>query len=388
MNQVSALIESMCTAVPVGRDSLDEQEIALLRPLTLALLTEMPASKDEYQRFLSVFERSLPIPVKAGSWLRGKTVMVTGGTGCVGSALIARLLTLGAGRVVSVSRGVTEGWPRLDGAQYRNADVRDRPLLAAVMADVKPDVVFHVAAQRDPGLAEHTVHHTVTTNVLGTHNVIAAAERAGVPRIVLASASKTDIPYTRDIYTTTKRIAEWLAANAAGRGNVLCAAARFVPIVENSIAHRRILDGCDRGLIRVRLPDKACYVQSAAESAQLLVRAGLEPQPGVLDVRALSDPGRPFELLPLALGALSLSESAAVIYFTGRGPGGQGSVRVPRQYDPRCSRPPLTDAALEGRFRDLEAACAETREPAVIRRELDALSRSISEKTLSPRPGD
>jgi NAD(P)-dependent dehydrogenase (short-subunit alcohol dehydrogenase family) len=389
VNQVSALIEAMCAAVPAGRDSLDEAEIALLRPLTLALLTEMPESKDEYQRFLSVLARSLPIPVSAASsWLRDKTVLVTGGTGCVGSALIVRLLALGAGRVVSVSRGVTEGWPRLDGAEYRTADVRDRPVLAAVMAGARPDVLFHVAAQRDPGLAEHTVHHTVTTNVIGTHNVVAAAARAGVPQIVLASARKTDIPYTRDIYTTSKRIAEWLAANAAGRGNVLCSAARFAPVADNSIAHRRILDGCDRGVIRVRLPDQACYVQSAAESAQLLIRAGLEPQPGVLDVHAVSDLGRPFELLPLALGALSLSESAAVICFSGRGPGDPGGARIPRQYDPGASRPPLSDAALEERFRVLETACAQTREPDVIRRELDALSRSIFEKTLSPRPGD
>jgi NAD(P)-dependent dehydrogenase (short-subunit alcohol dehydrogenase family) len=352
-------------------------------------MAQMPEAKDEYRRFLSVRDRSLPVSMSAASsWLQGKTVLVTGGTGCVGSALIGHLLALGARRVVSVSRGVTLGWPRPDGAEYRRVDVRDRPVLTAVMADVRPDVLFHVAAQRDPGLAEHTVHHTVTTNVLGTHNVIAAAERSGVSRVVFASASKTDASYARDIWGASERIAGWLAANAAGRGKLLCSTARFTHIVDNSIAHRRILEGLGHGFIRVHRPDNAFYAQSAVESAQLLVDAGLEPHPGVLDVHAVSDLGRPFSPLPLALGALSLGDSAAVIYFTGRGPAGQGSARIPRQLDGRSSRQPLADAALEGRFRALEAACGETRNPDAIRRELDALSRSILEKTLSLQAGD
>jgi hypothetical protein len=204
-----------------------------------------------------------------------------------------------------------------------------------------------------------------------------------VPQIVFASASKTDAPYARDIWEASERIAGWLAANAAGRRNLLCSTARFAHIVDNSIVHRRILEGLGHGFIRVHQPDNAFYAQSAAESAQLLVDAGLEPRPGVLDVHAISDLTMPFSLLSLALGALSLGDSQAVIYFTGRGPADQGSVRVPRQLDWRSSRQPQADAALEGRFRALEAACAETRNPDAIRRELDALSRSILEKTPS-----
>ena len=416
MNQVSELIEAMCSAVPAGRESLDEQEISLLRPLTYALLSEMPESESEYQRYLAVTDRTLPIPMeKVGNWLRDKTVLVTGGTGCIGSALIARLLELGARRVVSVSRGITEGWPRLAGVEYRKADVRDQPVLTSVLADVKPDVLFHVAAQRDPGLAELAVHHTVTTNVLGTYNVIAAAERTGVPRIVFASTGKTVIPYTADIYATSKRITEWLAANAAGRGDILCSAARFTHIVDNSILSRRIAEGCDRGLLRIHRPDSAFYVQSAAESAQLLIYAGFEPEPGVLDVHAIGDLGWPIDLLSLALGALSHSDSKAAIYFSGPDPGYRGNMPFAGQYDPEASwevgplinafeartgrksdygqvdvfpRLPLPDAALESRFRALATACAETREPALIRRQLDELSWAVFEQTLDAVPID
>ena len=277
MDKVGGLVAAMCTVVPQGRASLDQHEISLLRPLTRLLLSESPESEAEYLRYLAIRDRFLPVPMgTVGGWVKDKTILVTGGTGCIGSALIGRLSGLRAGRIVSVSRGVTRGWPKTSGAEYVYADVRDEPALMSVVADVRPDVVFHVAAQRDPGLAERAVHRTVTTNVLGTRNVIAAAERAGVPRIVFASTGKTVIPYTPDVYPASKRIAEWLAANAARRGDILCSAARFTHIVDNSIVHQRISEGCESGLVRIHGPHSVFYTQSALESAQLLICAGLE----------------------------------------------------------------------------------------------------------------
>src|SRR5208282_5658365 len=130
---------------------------------------------------------------------------------------------------------------------YARADIRDPRGLAAVFAGVRPDVVFHLAAQRDPGLAEREVHRTVTTNVLGTRNVIAAAEEALVSRLVFASTGKALRPYSREVYTASKRAAEWLVADAARRGTVTCAAARFTHVIDNSIIHQRLLRWCDGG---------------------------------------------------------------------------------------------------------------------------------------------
>ena len=78
MNQVSALIEAMCAAVPAGRESLDERDISLLRPLTSALMAQMPEAEDEYRRFLSVRDRSLPVPLAEASWLQGKITNTKG----------------------------------------------------------------------------------------------------------------------------------------------------------------------------------------------------------------------------------------------------------------------------------------------------------------------
>jgi hypothetical protein len=377
-------------------------------------MSQSPQAEAEYLRYLGIRDRILPVPMEAvGGWVADKTIVVTGGTGCIGSALIAHLTRLRARRVVSVSRGTTRGWPRSRGAQYVRADVRDGPALMSVMAGVRPDVVFHVAAQRDPGLAERAVHHTVTTNVLGTRNVIAAAQRAGVPRIVFASTGKTVIPYSPDVYSASKRIAEWLAANAARTGDILCTAARFTHIVDNSIVLRRISEGCENGLVRLHGADSAFYAQSALESAQLLICAGLESRAGSLGVHAISDLGCPVDLLSLALGALAHTGSDAVIYFSGYDPGYRGYVPFPGQYDPRTSwetsplvnafeaavshrleygdidifpRLPLTSAKLDDRFLALQEMCARTQDPELIRSELDALSWAVFGATLDSVP--
>lgn len=414
MELFNDLIASMCASVPEGRAHLDAREISTLRQFTPLLLSAAPDSNAEYQRYLDVRHRSLSIPIEiVGNWVADKTILVTGGTGCVGSALNKLLSRLRPRRLVSVSRGIASNWPRATGVDYVRADVRDQLALESVVAQVRPDVLFHLAAQRDPGLAEQTVHETVTTNVLGTYNVIAAAESLGVPRVVFGSTGKTVIPYTADIYASSKRITEWLAANAAGRGNVICTAARFTHLVDNSIVHQRIFEGCAAGLIRLHGPRSAFYVQSALESAQLLICAGAETPGGSLGVHAISDLDWPVDLLSLALGAIGRTRSNPAIYFCGNDPGYRSNTPYPGQYDPELSwqlsplvnafearetlkadyghvdifhRRPLTDASLDAPFLALKEACIKGDNVEEIRRLLDDLTWSVFEKTLDGVP--
>ena len=85
------------------------------------------------------------------------------------------------------------------------------------------------------------MHRTVSTNVLGTRNVLEAAGAAGVPQVVCASTGKALRPYSPDVYTASKRAAEWVASNVAGRGELLCSAARFTHVLDNSVIYRRLL---------------------------------------------------------------------------------------------------------------------------------------------------
>ena len=416
LDTFDGLIAEMRAAVPEGRSTLSPQEMSVLRRLTGQLLSCVPGAGSEYLRYLAIRRRSLAIEMEtAGRWVKGSRILVTGGTGCVGSELMSRLSSLRPQRLVSVSRGVTRDWPRTAGAEYVNVDVRDRQTLEDVVAQVKPDVLLHVAAQRDPGLAEREVHRTVTTNVLGTDNVIAAAKRAAVPRVILASTGKTVIPFTTDVYASTKRVAEWLSANAAGRGEITFSAARFTHLVDNSILNQRILDGCQSGLIRLHGADSYFYVQSAIESVQLLMCAALESYPGALAVHAISDLGWPFDLLSIALGALITKESDAAIYFSGYDPGYRSNVPFPGQYDSQSSwevspllnafearnaymadyqhvdifpRLPLADSRLEEQFIALQETCARTTDADVVRDELNSLVWSIFEATLDQVPAE
>lgn len=417
----------MYEAAPAGQDCLDHETLGELRSLTQALIAAKPHAEEEHERFLQVRQRSIGVPeAELGEWLRGATVLVTGGTGCIGSALMAQLGKLRPGRLVSVSRGETSGWPLLPEAEYVHADIRDRGGLTAVFDEVRPDIVFHLAAQRDPGRAEQEVHRTVTTNVFGTEQVIRAAEEHGVRQVVSASTGKALRPYSREVYTASKRAGEWLLSNAARRGQASYSAVRFTHVVDNSIIYSRILSWCKSGVIKLHAADITFYAQSALESAQLLLRAGLRAASGApgglrsatpgtgrrcLRVHAITDLGWPFSLLDLSLGALAAARSETPVYFCGYTPGYE-SVPFPGLYDPRTAgdvspllnafeaacvemlpsrltdefalefQPgPLSSAPLEG----LRAAC-DTQEPAAVHAALDTLSWQVLHEMLGTVP--
>ena len=422
MSRVSEVIEAMERAVPARKEHLSRAEVARLRALTGQLAAAKPEAAAEYARFLGVKQRGLCLPeAELGRRLDGATVMVTGATGCVGSTLMGQLGRRGPGRLVGVSRGVTSGWPRQPGARYLVADVRDRARIDQVIAQVRPDVIFHVAAQRSPALAEADVHRTVTTNVLGTRNVLAAAAAAGVPQVVCASTGKALRPYSPEMYTASKRAAEWIAATAADSGDLMVSAARFTHVIDNSIVYERLLDWADAGtgaaaegaaaggaVVRLHGSSIAFYVQSALESAQLLLLAYLGARPRELRVHAITDLGWPVCLVDVALGVLASKRSRTPVYVSGYDPGYE-EVAFPGLYDPATAgdvsplmnafetaalvdpQCPMVDAfRLEMRqdtvsqklLAALESVCRRTQHPGGIRAALDELSWSLLDAAL------
>jgi Polysaccharide biosynthesis protein len=328
------IITAIHAAAPEGRAGLSERERAELQNLTEALKAAMPSAVDEVRRFDGIRHRSVGVDDgELRGWLAGKTVLVTGGTGCIGSVLLRQITGRGPARVVSVSRGHTDRWPRHDAAEYLTADVGAPAGLAAIFSSVRPDLVFHIAAQRDPGLAERTVQQTVSTNVLGTRNVIEACAEFGVTQLVAASTGKALRPYSREVYTAGKRAAEWLLARAAARTGMLVSASRFTHVVDNSIVRDKLLRWAEGGIVRLHDPHTLFYAQSALESAQLMLCAGLRAQAGVLRVSAINDLGWPIGLLELAVGTLLEEVSVSPVYFSGHDPGYE-SVPFPGLYDP------------------------------------------------------
>jgi NAD(P)-dependent dehydrogenase (short-subunit alcohol dehydrogenase family) len=424
MSRVSEVIESMVRAVPARKVRLDEVEVARLRELTGELMAAKPAAAVEYARFLGIKRRGLCLPeAELTERLGGATVLVTGGTGCIGSMLMAQLAQRRPGRLVSVSRDLTTSWPRQASAEYLVGDVRDRGRMDEIVSQVRPDVIFHVAAQRSPALAEAEVHRTVSTNVLGSRIVLAAAAAAGVPEVVCASTGKALRPYSPEMYTASKRAAEWIASVAAASGELLVSAARFTHVVDNSIVYERLLDwaaadgGYDAGtdlstaetaVVRLHGESVAFYVQSARESAQLLQIAYLGARPGEFRVHAITDLGWPVSLLDVALGVLASKRSRTPVYISGYDPGYE-EVPFPGLYDPATAGDvspllnafeaaamvnppcPMVDSFKLEMAQDavsvkllglLDEVCEHTQDPAEVRPSLDDLSWSLLNATL------
>jgi nucleoside-diphosphate-sugar epimerase len=331
---VSEIILAMREAAPAGQHTLTDSQLGELRSLTKALVAARPDAVEERERFSLIRQRSIALNYpELREWLRGKSVMVTGGTGCIGSTLLAEIAQLDPGRLVSVSRGLTGGWPRHAQVGYLHADVTDRASLAAVFSRVKPDVVFHVAAQRDPGLAEKDVHLTVSTNIFGTRNVVEVSGEFGVPDVICATSGKALRPYSREVYTAAKRSAEWVLYRTALQSGTRIAAVRFTHVVDNSIVDDRLQSWAKSGVVRLHDPSTMFYAQSARESAQLMLSAGLGAASGSLRLFTINDLGWPVSLLDLAIGTLQRAGSQSPIYFSGHDAGYE-SVPFPGLYDP------------------------------------------------------
>jgi hypothetical protein len=418
VRSINDLLGELKAAAPPRCESLTPRQIERLRALTRELLALKPQAIAEYRRFEGVRSRRIGLPgQELAARLEGATVLVTGGTGCIGRVLLGQLLPLRPARLVSVSRGRT-AVPRMDGVEFVYGDVRHRSGLDEVFAEIRPDVVFHVAAQRDPGRAELEVLRTVATNILGTRNVVQAAARSGAWAVSCASTGKALRPYSPDVYAASKRIGEWVLARCAASLDIRLAASRFTHVVDNSIVGERLRSWCAKDEpIRLHSADIGFYIQSALESAQLLLCGLLDAQPGSLRLNALRDLDWPASLLEVALGAVAQSGSHAPLYIAGYDSGYEEQA-FPGLYDPMTAgdvsplinvfeavgakaasseqvdvftpEPLSDDEAAVQALAALEAACVPTSgtEPdtALVRARLDELSWALLESSVVEIP--
>ncbi|GAA4673785.1 hypothetical protein GCM10023215_01620 [Pseudonocardia yuanmonensis] len=316
------IVRRMRDTGPPALSTLDVQQASRLSVLADELARTSDGSA-EYDRFRAVTRRG--VAGLRSLDLAGETVLVTGGTGCIGTALLEQLATSPRRRVVSLSRGLTRPRRLVPGVEYEQVDVRSADDVGAAFRRIRPDAVFHLAAVRDPGAAEREVRRTVETNVLGSRNVFRAAEEVRAGRLVFASTGKAVRYFTRDVYAATKKIGEALLS---GVSLPVTSAVRFTHVVDNSLILGKLRRWCEGGTIRLHSPDIAFYGQSALESAQLMTAAA--ERSGLVTLRNLQ---WPFSLLDLALGVRSDAGSNAPIYFCGYEAGYEAGVH-PASYDP------------------------------------------------------
>ncbi len=261
----------------------------------------------------------------------GKTVMVTGAGGSIGSELCRQIAALEPSTLVLVDHSENQvfeiegelrrAFPELKIAAVI-ADIRNAARVNSVMAALKPYAIFHAAAHKHVPLMECNIVEAITNNVMGTQNVVNAALDADVQHFVNISTDKAVRPTS--IMGTTKRIAERIVLNAAVNhdknfvsvrfGNVLGSRGSVIPTFM-----RQIMDG---GPVTVTHPEMRRYFMTIPEAVQLVLQAGALGSGGELFVL---DMGEPVKIVDLARDLLRLSgleEGVDMdIAFTGVRPG-------------------------------------------------------------------
>ncbi|KGN32984.1 dTDP-glucose 4,6-dehydratase [Knoellia sinensis KCTC 19936] len=267
-------------------------------------------------------------PASISHTITGKRVLVTGAGGSIGSELARQIAKFGPAKLVLLDRDESAlhgtqmsltGRALLDDGTLALCDIRDPAALRRVFDQEQPEVVFHAAALKHLTLLEQFPLEAWHTNVLGTANVLAAAEAVGVQTFVNISTDKAANPTC--VLGYSKRLAERLTADFARRheqtyvsvrfGNVLGSRGSVIAAFTAQIEHG--------GPVTVTHPDVERYFMLIPEASQLVLQAAAIGSNG--DVMVL-DMGQPVKILDVAQTLIDLSGKDDIeVIFTGLRPG-------------------------------------------------------------------
>ncbi len=246
-------------------------------------------------------------------WITGRTLLVTGSAGSIGSEICRQLLALEPTKLVVVDRSET-GQFFLERELRRLApdteisvalaDLTDRDRMESLFAEHHPDIIFHAAAYKHVPLMEAHVGEAVKNIVLATRNLVDLAEEFQAEGFVMISTDKAVNPTS--VMGSCKRLAEqYVQAKASTSncrlvtvrfGNVLDSAGSVVPIFREQIARG--------GPVTVTHPEMIRYFMLIPEAAQLVIQAGAMGQGGEIFVL---DMGDPVKIMDLAADMIRLS---------------------------------------------------------------------------------
>ena len=243
--------------------------------------------------------------------------------------LIEKLLELGATKIISADNARCQNpeenlplFTREGAVTFYAVDIRNLDALKHIFEVEKPAIVFHLAAQRQPGLAEIKIRETVTTSLLGCKHVIQLCEEYGVEHCIFSSTGKTSRYFTTEVYAASKKFAEWQFAKAAQEGDVTYGMVRFTHMLENSLFCEQMSKKVEQGkTVNVHAPHRYVTAQNLCEAVHLLLNSLIVSVPGKLKFVAVSNLGWPTETLEVALYKILESGKNLPIYFQGLLPG-------------------------------------------------------------------
>ncbi|MCC6840090.1 MAG: polysaccharide biosynthesis protein [Flavobacteriales bacterium] len=261
----------------------------------------------------------------------GRTVLVTGAAGSIGSELARQLIALGAKQTVLLDQAESALYDvemELKGKGFTAfmpvvGDVRDRTAMNRLLAEIKPEVVLHAAAYKHVPLMEAQPAEAVLTNLGGTKNLAGLAAAHGVKEFILISTDKAVNPTS--VMGATKRCAELymqaLGASTAGLsitttrfGNVLGSNGSVIPLFRKQIA--------EGGPVTVTDPEVTRFFMTIPEACRLVLEAATMGKGGEIYVFDMGEPVRIADLAErmIRLSGLEPGKDIAIKY-TGLRPG-------------------------------------------------------------------
>jgi FlaA1/EpsC-like NDP-sugar epimerase/UDP-N-acetylmuramyl pentapeptide phosphotransferase/UDP-N-acetylglucosamine-1-phosphate transferase len=337
-NLTHAIVAMPSVAHTVRRQAVNIATEAGLKVMTVPSFDDIASGKVEISQLRRIELDDLlgrdPVVLDnavVNSFLFGKSVLVTGAGGSIGSELCRQIARFNPVCLIM-----------LDVSEYALYQIeqefhKTRPLVPIICAvgdarnarrvdwllrEYRPQVVFHAAAYKHvPLMEEVNAWEAIQNNVLGTHVMATAAARHGVGTFVLISTDKAVNP--ANVMGASKRLAEMvcqaLQTDAHTRfvmvrfGNVLGSAGSVIPKFRQQIA--------EGGPVTVTHPEITRFFMSIPEAAQLVVQAGAMGQGGEIFVLDMGEPVRIVDLASDLIRLSGLSENDVKIAFTGLRPG-------------------------------------------------------------------
>ena len=245
-------------------------------------------------------------------YYKGKTVLVTGGGGSIGSELCRQLAKCSVKKLVifdiyeNNAYDIQQELVRKYGAELdltvEIGSVRDVDRLNCIFKNYKPQIVFHAAAHKHVPLMEQSGCEAIKNNVFGTYNTANMAEKYGAEKFILISTDKAVNP--THIMGASKRLCEMVIQcrydsktnfAAVRFGNVLGSNGSVIPLFKRQIMEGGPVTITDKRIIR--------YFMTIPEASQLVIQAGAKAEKGELFVL---DMGQPVRIYDLAVNMIKL----------------------------------------------------------------------------------
>lgn len=268
--------------------------------------------------------------------IRGRTVLVTGAAGSIGSELCRQILEYAPGKLVCLDQSETGVfYIQMDFAKRRGstrviycvADVRDLARMRRIFEEHRPNITFHAAGYKHVPVMEFNVREAIKNNIFGLLNVLESADTCKCDAFVFVSSDKAVEPST--VMGATKRAGEMILACRPSRG-MRCISVRFGNVLGSKGSVVRILQEQIRNNeeLTVTHPDVTRFFMTTREAVSLVLHASAFGDHGDMFVL---DMNRPIRILDLARDLIRFSGRSAAgirIRFTGLRPGEKMSERL------------------------------------------------------------